>query len=146
LIGEREEHGGGGLIRASVLLYQARSHLAVSHTFSGRSGCINPGREQLDQSDLAAKVASESIVLNPNSYAAFDWRANAYIKLKDYDAAISDTQKAIQLCTQTGTTREVLESKLKNMEILLTKDHYSILGAYGHVMIAVSKYRSLSAW
>ncbi|RDB27715.1 DnaJ subfamily C member 7 [Hypsizygus marmoreus] len=116
IIGESEEEGGGGQIRATLLSNRATTLL------------------KLDRHEEALADTDASLTLVPTSFKALRTRARLNVHLEKYDAAITDFKSAIQQAHSEGSDAEVraLKSELKKAEAALkrskTKDYYKILG------------------
>ncbi|KAF8885056.1 hypothetical protein CPB84DRAFT_141096 [Gymnopilus junonius] len=117
-IGEAEEEGKGGQIRATLLSNRATTLL------------------KLNRHEDALADTQASLRLVSSSFKALRTRARIYLHLEKYDAAIEDFNTAIQQAQTEGTATEndvrALKSELKKAEAALkrskTKDYYKILG------------------
>ncbi|KAJ3500462.1 hypothetical protein NLJ89_g9785 [Agrocybe chaxingu] len=117
-IGEAEEEGKGGQIRATLLSNRATTLL------------------KLDRHEDALVDTDASIALSPNSFKALRTRARINLHLEKYDSSIADFKSAIeQAQTDGGATDSdvrALKGELKKAEAALkrskTKDYYKILG------------------
>ncbi|KAG2012165.1 DnaJ protein [Coprinopsis cinerea AmutBmut pab1-1] len=117
-IGQSEEEGHGGQIRATLLSNRATTLLK-----------LNRNEEALADTD-------ESLKLFPHSFKALRTRARLNLNLENYDASIADFKSAIQEASNEGSATEAdvraLKSELKKAEAALkrskTKDYYKILG------------------
>ncbi|XP_006461589.1 hypothetical protein AGABI2DRAFT_185760 [Agaricus bisporus var. bisporus H97] len=117
-IGEAEEEGKGGQIRATLLSNRATTLLKLS------------------KHEEALQDTTSSLTLSPNSFKALRTRARIHLHLENYDSSIADFKSAIQQAETEGsaTDNDVrgLRSELKKAEAALkrskTKDYYKILG------------------
>ncbi|PPQ76436.1 hypothetical protein CVT24_013314 [Panaeolus cyanescens] len=117
-IGEAEEEGNGGAIRATLLSNRATTLL------------------KLDKHEEALADTDASLLLSPNSFKALRTRARINLHLEKFDAAIADFKSAIQQAQGDGSALDNdvrnLKSELKKAEAALkrskTKDYYKILG------------------
>ncbi|KAF5362268.1 hypothetical protein D9756_002064 [Leucocoprinus leucothites] len=117
-IGESEEEGKGGQIRATLLSNRATTLLKLSKH-----------QEALTDTD-------NSLLLFPNSFKALRTRARIHLHLESYDASIADFKSAIQQAQTEGSATDndvrALKVELKKAEAALkrskTKDYYKILG------------------
>ncbi|KNZ74968.1 hypothetical protein J132_05367 [Termitomyces sp. J132] len=118
-IGEAEEEGGGGQIRATLL--------------SNPSHDLSSG-PQLERHEEALVDTDASLALYPHSFKALRTRARLNLHLEKYDASIADFNSAIENVGGEGTEADIraLRSELKKAEAALkrskTKDYYKILG------------------
>ncbi|KAG5721848.1 hypothetical protein E4T56_gene10596, partial [Termitomyces sp. T112] len=115
-IGEAEEEGGGGQIRATLLSNRATTLL------------------KLERHEEALVDTDASLALYPHSFKALRTRARLNLHLEKYDASIADFNSAIENVGGEGTEADIraLRSELKKAEAALkrskTKDYYKILG------------------
>ncbi|KAF9554548.1 protein prenylyltransferase [Agrocybe pediades] len=117
-IGEADEEGKGGQIRATLLSNRATTLL------------------KLERYEDALVDTDASLVLSPNSFKALRTRARIELHLEKYDACIADFKSAIQQAQTEGSATDndvrALKSELKKAEAALkrskTKDYYKILG------------------
>ncbi|KAF8959576.1 hypothetical protein BDZ97DRAFT_1836922 [Flammula alnicola] len=117
-IGESEEEGKGGQIRATLLSNRATTLL------------------KLERQEEALADTDASLVLAPNSFKALRTRARINLHLEKFDASIGDFKSAIQQAQTEGSATDAdvraLKSELKKAEAALkrskTKDYYKILG------------------
>ncbi|KAG5353588.1 hypothetical protein C0989_005109 [Termitomyces sp. Mn162] len=115
-IGEAEEEGGGGQIRATLLSNRATTLL------------------KLERHEEALVDTDASLALYPHSFKALRTRARLNLHLEKYDASIADFSSAIENVGGEGTEADIraLRSELKKAEAALkrskTKDYYKILG------------------
>lgn len=117
-IGESEEEGKGGQIRATLLSNRATTLL------------------KLDRQEEALADTDASLLLAPNSFKALRTRARINLHLEKYDASIADFKSAIQQAetenSATAADIRALQAELKKAEAALkrskTKDYYKILG------------------
>ncbi|KAI0923347.1 hypothetical protein AcW1_006333 [Taiwanofungus camphoratus] len=115
-IGEREEEGKGGQIRAMLLSNRATT-------------LVKLGRYEDALADTEA-----SLLLNPASFKALRTRARINLHLEKYDSAVADFKSALEQAELEGNHADVLalRSELKKAEAALkrskTKDYYKILG------------------
>lgn len=115
-IGEKEEEGKGGQIRATLLSNRATTLL------------------KLERHEEALVDTDASLVLLPTSFKALRTRARINLHLEKYDQAVGDFTNAIEQAGMEGTDADVkaLKGELKKAEAALkrskTKDYYKILG------------------
>ncbi|KAG6848255.1 hypothetical protein H0H93_001897 [Arthromyces matolae] len=115
-IGESEEEGGGGQIRATLLSNRATTLL------------------KLERHEEALVDTDASLILAPHSFKALRTRARLNLHLEKYDASTADFKSAIENVGGEGTEADIraLRSELKKAEAALkrskTKDYYKILG------------------
>ncbi|KAG6809565.1 hypothetical protein H0H92_015747 [Tricholoma furcatifolium] len=115
-IGEKEEEGKGGQIRATLLSNRATTLL------------------KLERHEDALADTDASLLLSPTSFKALRTRARLYLHLERFDASIADFKSAIEHAAGEGTDADVraLRAELKKAEAALkrskTKDYYKILG------------------
>ncbi|PPQ95563.1 hypothetical protein CVT26_008591 [Gymnopilus dilepis] len=117
-IGDAEDEGKGGQIRATLLSNRATTLL------------------KLDRHEEALADTEASLELSPSSFKALRTRARINLHLEKFDAAIADFNSAIQQAQTEGTATDndvrALKTELKKAEAALkrskTKDYYKILG------------------
>jgi len=117
-IGEADEEGKGGQIRATLLSNRATTLL------------------KLDRHEEALADTDASLALLPTSFKALRTRARIDLHLEKYDASIADFKSAIQQAKMEGNSTDndvrALQTELKKAEAALkrskTKDYYKILG------------------
>ncbi|PFH45819.1 hypothetical protein AMATHDRAFT_71065 [Amanita thiersii Skay4041] len=117
-IGNTQEEGNGGQIRATLLSNRATTLL------------------KLDRHEEALADTDASLTLVPTSFKALRTRARIHLHLEKYDAAINDFKSAIQQAQMEGAATDAdvraLKTDLKKAEAALkrskTKDYYKILG------------------
>lgn len=115
-IGEKEEEGKGGQIRATLLSNRATTLL------------------KLERHEQALADTDASLVLLPTSFKALRTRARINLHLEKYDQAVGDFKTAIEQAGMEGSDADVraLRGELKKAEAALkrskTKDYYKILG------------------
>ncbi|KAG6865143.1 hypothetical protein C0991_004825, partial [Blastosporella zonata] len=115
-IGESDEEGGGGQIRATLLSNRATTLL------------------KLERHEEALVDTDASLKLVPTSFKALRTRARLNLHLEKYDSAIADFKSAIEHASGEGTEADIraLRGELKKAETALkrskTKDYYKILG------------------
>lgn len=115
-IGEVEEEGKGGQIRATLLSNRATTLV------------------KLDKYEEALLDTEASLALYSTSFKALRTRARINLHLEQYDAAITDFRASMEQAEFEGVDADVraLRSELKKAEAALkrskTKDYYSILG------------------
>ncbi|KXN90332.1 hypothetical protein AN958_04365 [Leucoagaricus sp. SymC.cos] len=117
-IGELEEEGKGGQIRATLLSNRATTLLKLS------------------KHEEALKDTTTSLELSPNSFKALRTRARIHLHLENFDSSIADFKSAVQQAQTEGSATENdirgLRTELKKAEAALkrskTKDYYKILG------------------
>lgn len=138
-IGDAEEEGKGGQIRATLLSNRATTLLKVSP-----SRIPNPPPQnsthlhtpQLSKHEEALKDTTSSLDLSPNSFKALRTRARINLHLENFDASIADFKSAIQQAQTESSATDAdvrgLRAELKKAEAALkrskTKDYYKILG------------------
>jgi DnaJ family protein C protein 7 len=117
-IGDAEEEGKGGQIRATLLSNRATTLL------------------KLERYDDALSDTDASLVLAASSFKALRTRARIKLHLEEFDACIADFKSAIQQAQTEGSATDAdvraLKAELKKAEAALkrskTKDYYKILG------------------
>ncbi|KAG1774160.1 hypothetical protein EV702DRAFT_1270163 [Suillus placidus] len=115
-IGEIEEEGKGGQIRATLLSNRATTLV------------------KLDRYEEALLDTEASLALYSTSFKALRTRARINLHLEKYDAAIVDFRASMEQAEFEGVDADVraLRSELKKAEAALkrskTKDYYNILG------------------
>jgi len=117
-IGEAEEEGKGGQIRATLLSNRATTLLKLSRH-----------EEALADTDA-------SLTLFPTSFKALRTRARIHLHLEKYESAVADFKSAAQQAKTEGNSTDndvrALQAELKKAEAALkrskTKDYYKILG------------------
>jgi DnaJ family protein C protein 7 len=115
-IGEKEEEGKGGQIRATLLSNRATTLL------------------KLERHEDALADTDGSLALCSTSFKALRTRARINLHLEKYDASVSDFNQAVEQAGFEGTDADVkaLKAELKKAEAALkrskTKDYYKILG------------------
>ncbi|KAN0086110.1 hypothetical protein V8E55_007244 [Tylopilus felleus] len=115
-IGEAEEEGKGGYIRA-ILLSNRATTLA-----------------KLEKYNKALIDTEASLALLPTSFKALRTRARIHLHLKNFDSAVADFKSSIEQAEFEGANADVrsLRAELKKAEAALerskTKDYYKILG------------------
>ncbi|KAF5340998.1 hypothetical protein D9611_006095 [Ephemerocybe angulata] len=117
-IGQSEEEGKGGQIRATLLSNRATTLFKMAL-----------------YEDALADV-DQSLELFPHSFKALRTRARCNLNLEKYESAISDFKSAIQEASAEGTASDAdvraLKQELKKAEVDFkrskTKDYYKILG------------------
>ncbi|PPQ88738.1 hypothetical protein CVT25_008545 [Psilocybe cyanescens] len=117
-IGESEEEGKGGQIRATLLSNRATTLL------------------KLNRHEDALADTDASLLLSPNSFKALRTRARIHLLLEKFDACVADFKSAIEQAQTDGSTSDTevrsLKGELKKAEAALkrskTKDYYKILG------------------
>ncbi|KAG1823101.1 hypothetical protein EV424DRAFT_1397734 [Suillus variegatus] len=115
-IGEIEEEGKGGQIRATLLSNRATTLV------------------KLDKYEEALLDTEASLTLYSTSFKALRTRARINLHLEKYDAAIADFRASMEQAEFEGVDADVraLRSELKKAEAALkrskTKDYYNILG------------------
>ncbi|EIM80318.1 TPR-like protein [Stereum hirsutum FP-91666 SS1] len=115
-IGEKEEEGKGGQIRATLLSNRATTLVKLS------------------RHEEALVDTEASLALAPSSYKALRTRARINLHLEKYDSAIADFKASIQQAEFDDMLNDVKSMKveLKKAEAELkrskTKDYYKILG------------------
>jgi DnaJ family protein C protein 7 len=112
-VGEKEEEGKGGQIRATLLSNKATTLL------------------KMDDYTAALSTISASLLLSPNSFKALRTRARIQLSLESYEDAVRDF-KAAQDHAESDADRKAAQIELKKAEAALkrskTKDYYKILG------------------
>ncbi|KAI0047396.1 protein prenylyltransferase, partial [Auriscalpium vulgare] len=115
-VGESEEEGRGGQIRATLLSNRATTLVKLSRH-----------EDALVDTEAALK-------LQPGSYKALRTRARIHLHLEKYDDSIADFKSALEQAEFEGVDADVrsLRAELKKAEAALkrskTKDYYKILG------------------
>lgn len=115
-IGEDEQEGNGGQIRATLLSNRATTLL------------------KLERHEEALVDTDASLTIAPTSFKALRTRARLHLHLENYDASIADFKSAIQNVSGEGSDADIraLRAELKKAEAALkrskTKDYYKILG------------------
>ncbi|KAF8075276.1 hypothetical protein FPV67DRAFT_1665998 [Lyophyllum atratum] len=115
-IGDSEEEGGGGQIRATLLSNRATTLL------------------KLERHEEALVDTDTSLTLLPTSFKALRTRARLHLHLEKYDASIADFKSAITNASGEASDADIraLRAELKKAEAALkrskTKDYYKILG------------------
>ncbi|KAH7918272.1 TPR-like protein [Leucogyrophana mollusca] len=115
-IGEAEEEGKGGQIRATLLSNRATTLV------------------KLERYDEALSDTESSLALYPTSFKALRTRARINLHLEKYDAAIADFKSSMEQADFDGNDADVrsLRTELRKAEAALkrskTKDYYKILG------------------
>lgn len=133
-IGENEEEGKGGHIRAMLLSNRATTLLKVRRTRRPLSRRDSDSAGQLDRHEDALADADASIELNSLSFKVYRTRARINLHLEKYEAAVGDFKSAIEYAESEGNDGDVraLRTELKKAELDLkrskTKDYYKILG------------------
>ncbi|KAK7031447.1 hypothetical protein R3P38DRAFT_3393378 [Favolaschia claudopus] len=117
-VGELEEEGRGGQIRATLLSNRATALL------------------KLNRHEEALRDTDASLSLTPTSFKALRTRARIHLHLEQYEKCVADFKSAIQQVGMDGAAgendRRALQTELKKAEAALkrskTKDYYKILG------------------
>ncbi|KAH9057438.1 hypothetical protein EDB87DRAFT_1751756 [Lactarius vividus] len=115
-VGENEDEGKGGQLRATLLSNRATTLVKLSRY------------------DDALLDTEASLVLQPGSFKALRTRARIRLHNEQYDDAIADFRSAIEQAEFEGADADVraLRGELKRAEAALrrskTKDYYKILG------------------
>ncbi|KAH8091743.1 hypothetical protein BXZ70DRAFT_953084 [Cristinia sonorae] len=117
-IGENEDEGKGGHIRAMLLSNRATTLVKLS------------------RHEDALQDTDASLELNPHSFKALRTRARIHLHLEKYDNAVADFKQAIEQAERDGSSGDAdvraLKGELKKAEIALkrskSKDYYKILG------------------
>ncbi|KAG6334264.1 hypothetical protein ID866_4821 [Astraeus odoratus] len=115
-IGEAEEEGKGGQIRATLLSNRATTRL------------------KLEQYEQALADTDASLALVSASFKALRARARINMHFEKFDAAVGDFKAAIEQASKDGADGDVrsLRTELRMAEAALkrskTKDYYKILG------------------
>ncbi|KAH9074925.1 hypothetical protein EDB83DRAFT_2515802 [Lactarius deliciosus] len=115
-VGENEDEGKGGQLRATLLSNRATTLVKLSRY------------------DDALVDTEASLVLQPGSFKALRTRARIRLHNEQYDDAIADFRSAIEQAEFDGADADVraLRGELKRAEAALrrskTKDYYKILG------------------
>ncbi|KAK7038721.1 hypothetical protein VNI00_010605 [Paramarasmius palmivorus] len=118
LIGDKEEEGKGGNIRATLLSNRATTLV------------------KMELWEEALKDADISIDLVDTSFKAFRTRARIHLAMEHYDKAVNDFKAAINEAINDGSTTDAdvraLKNELKKAEADFkrskSKDYYKILG------------------
>lgn len=115
-VGEKEDEGKGGHIRAMLLSNRATTLV------------------KLERWEDALADTEASLALNSGSFKALRTRARINVQLEQYDAGIADFKSAIEQAEFEGNDADVraLRAELKKAEVALkrskSKDYYKILG------------------
>ncbi|KAA1470108.1 DnaJ-domain-containing protein [Dentipellis sp. KUC8613] len=115
-IGENEEEGKGGQIRATLLSNRATTLVKLS------------------RHEEALVDTEASLALYPSSFKALRTRARINLHLEQFDASVADFKSAIEQAEFEGSDADVrsLRAELRKAEAALkrskTKDYYKILG------------------
>ncbi|PCH36519.1 protein prenylyltransferase [Wolfiporia cocos MD-104 SS10] len=115
-IGDKDEEGKGGQIRAILLSNRATTLV------------------KLERHEDALADIEESLRLYPASFKAYRTRARINLHLEKYDPAVADFKSAIEQAEMEGSDADVraLRAELKKAEAALkrskSKDYYKILG------------------
>ncbi|THH14585.1 hypothetical protein EUX98_g9592 [Antrodiella citrinella] len=117
-IGENEDEGKGGHVRAMLLSNRATTLVKLS------------------RHEDALVDTDASLALNPHSFKALRTRARIHLHLEKYDNAVADFKSAIEQAERDGSSGDAdvraLKGELKKAELALkrskTKDYYKILG------------------
>lgn len=138
-VGEKDEEGKGGPIRATLLSNRATTLLKVL-PFPSLSPLPLPSLTptnkpthplQLSRYDEALLETNSSLFLVPSSFKALRTRARIHLELEKYEEAVQDF-KAAQQNAETEPDRKAVIQELKKAEVALkrskTKDYYKILG------------------
>ncbi len=134
-VGENEDEGKGGHLRALLLSNRAMTLVKVRHHTMLFSLIPNRHvRPQLSRHDDALVDTEASLVLRPSSFKALRARARIRLHKEQYDDAITDFRAALEQAefeSADGDAR-ALRGELKRAEAALkrskTKDYYKILG------------------
>ncbi|KZT36872.1 protein prenylyltransferase [Sistotremastrum suecicum HHB10207 ss-3] len=114
VIGDNEEEGHGGIIRATLLSNRATALF------------------KLDQYEKALLDSNAAIELHPNFFKAIRTRARIHQALENYESCVMDFKNALELTDVDESDRKNLKNELKKAEVLLkrskSKDYYKILG------------------
>ncbi|KAI5117336.1 hypothetical protein M0805_001941 [Coniferiporia weirii] len=116
VVGDSEEEGKGGQMRATLLSNRATSLL------------------KLERHADALTDITASLELYPTSFKALRTRARINEHLEQYDAAVADFKAAIEQAGNEGSSADetALRTELRKAEAALkrskTKDYYKILG------------------
>ncbi|KZS94876.1 DnaJ-domain-containing protein [Sistotremastrum niveocremeum HHB9708] len=111
-VGEDENEGKGGIMRAILLSNRATALLKVEKHEQGIADC------------------NESLLLSPSSFKALRTRARLRRALELYEASIEDYAAAAETAENEGEKRVVLEEGNETIQLLrrsLWKDYYGIL-------------------
>ncbi|TFK48414.1 protein prenylyltransferase [Heliocybe sulcata] len=115
-VGDKEEEGKGGQMRATLLSNRATTLVKM-----------NRYEEALADTDV-------SLSLSPTSFKALRTRARIHLHMEKYDEAVSDFKASMEQAGVEGSDADVraLKDELKKAEAALkrskTKDYYKILG------------------
>ncbi|KAL5513467.1 hypothetical protein ACEPAH_3866 [Sanghuangporus vaninii] len=116
VVGDNEEEGKGGQIRATLLSNRATTLV------------------KLDRYEDALVDVTTSLELHPTSFKALRTRARINLRLENYDAAVADFKSALDYAEVEGSAADgrSLRTELRQAEADLkrskTKDYYKILG------------------
>ncbi|KDQ06644.1 hypothetical protein BOTBODRAFT_39447 [Botryobasidium botryosum FD-172 SS1] len=115
VVGQLDEEGGGGIIRAVLLSNRATAYVKIKKYTE------------------ALEDITTSLDLHPSSYKALRTRARIRLALEDYEECVRDFKAALEACSIEGNAGEekALANELKQAEVQLkrskTKDYYKIL-------------------
>ena len=136
-VGESEDEGKGGQLRATLLSNRATTLVKVrlcSTDGPASSYTRSDWTMQLSRYDDALVDTEASLLLQPGSFKALRTRARIRMHNEQYDEAIADFRSALEQAefeSADGDVR-VLRGELKRAEAALrrskTKDYYKILG------------------
>jgi len=132
IIGESDEEGKGGQVRATLLSNRATTLLKVFQLAVNMTSCLI--FRQLKRYEEALADTDASLALFSTSFKALRTRARINLHLEKFDTAIADFKSATQQAGVEGNDADVraLKSELKKAEAALkrskTKDYYKILG------------------
>ena len=135
-VGESEDEGKGGQLRATLLSNRATTLVKVRICWTDwASSYLRSDRTmQLSRYDDALVDTEASLLLQPGSFKALRTRARIRMHNEQYDEAIADFRSALEQAefeSADGDVR-VLRGELKRAEAALrrskTKDYYKILG------------------
>jgi len=124
IVGQREEEGGGGVVRAILLSNRATAKMKLGKSRYG---------------DALADV-EESLGLHPDNWKAIRTRAKIRLAKDEYEAAITDFRSALEIVEREDgleKTERELAAEVRNAEVLLKrskeKDYYSMLQLLPHL-------------
>ena len=121
VVGNKDEEGKGGQMRATLLSNRATT------------------RTKVNQYNEALADITTSLDLYPSSFKALRTRARIYLHLEQYDACVADFKQSLEQARMEAGLAEVrgLQDELRKAETALkrskTKDYYKILGKCGVV-------------
>jgi DnaJ family protein C protein 7 len=132
-IGEIEEEGKGGQIRATILSNRATTFVKV-HPLHCLTHTTFSHHSQLNKYEEALLDTEASLALYPTSFKVLRTRARINLHFEKFDAAIADFKMSMEQAKIEGADADVraLMNELKKAQAALKrskmKDYYNILG------------------